>query len=49
MTVKSNKAQRKCCSSIVSSITVYEALKLMGEKNVGTVLVIEDNVLKGTF
>jgi CBS domain-containing protein len=33
--------------TIVSSITVYEALKLMGEKNVGAVLV--SNVLKGTF
>ena len=35
--------------SIVSSITVYEALKVMGEKNVGAVLVIEDNVLKGVL
>lgn len=33
--------------SIVSTITVYDALKVMGEKNVGAVLVIEDNVLKG--
>jgi CBS domain-containing protein len=33
--------------SIVSSITVYEALRLMGEKNVGAILVIEDDVLKG--
>ncbi|GGA75258.1 histidine kinase [Flavobacterium palustre] len=33
--------------SIVSTITVYEALRIMGEKNVGAVLVIEDNVLKG--
>lgn len=33
--------------SIVSSITVYEALKVMGERNVGAVLVIEDNLLKG--
>jgi CBS domain-containing protein len=31
--------------SIVSSITVYEALKVMGEKKIGAVLVIEDNVL----
>jgi CBS domain-containing protein len=35
--------------SIVSSITVYEALKVMGEKNVGAVLVIEDNLLKGVL
>ncbi len=33
--------------SIVSTITVYEALRIMGEKNVGALLVIEDNVLKG--
>ncbi|WP_026714889.1 CBS domain-containing protein [Flavobacterium daejeonense] len=33
--------------SIVSTITVFEALRIMGEKNVGAVLVIEDNVLKG--
>lgn len=33
--------------SILSTITVYEALKIMGERNVGAVLVIEDNTLKG--
>lgn len=33
--------------SIDSTITVYEALRIMGEKNVGAVLIIEDNVLKG--
>lgn len=33
--------------SIVSTITVYEALRIMGEKNVGAVLVIEDNILQG--
>lgn len=33
--------------SIVSTITVYEALRIMGERNVGAVLVIEDNILKG--
>ncbi len=33
--------------SILSTITVYEALKVMGEKNVGAVLIIEDNDLKG--
>lgn len=32
--------------SIVSTITVYEALRIMGERNIGAVLVIEDNVLK---
>lgn len=35
--------------SIVSTITVYDALKVMGEKNVGAVLVIEDNLLKGVL
>jgi CBS domain-containing protein len=33
--------------SIVSTITVYEALAQMGIKNVGALLVIEDEVLKG--
>lgn len=35
--------------SILSTITVYEALRIMGEKNVGALLVIEDNVLKGVI
>ena len=35
--------------SIVSTITVYEALKVMGEKNIGAVLIIEDDVLKGVL
>jgi CBS domain-containing protein len=33
--------------SILSTITVFDALTVMGEKNVGAVLIIEDNVLKG--
>jgi CBS domain-containing protein len=33
--------------SIVSTITVFEALRVMGEKNIGAILVIEDGVLKG--
>jgi CBS domain-containing protein len=33
--------------SIPSTITVYEALRIMGERNVGAVLVIEDDNLKG--
>jgi CBS domain-containing protein len=33
--------------SIISTITVYEALKVMGEKNVGAVLVIDNNQLVG--
>lgn len=33
--------------SITSGITVYEALKVMGEKNVGALLVMEDEKLLG--
>jgi len=33
--------------SIASTITVYDAIKVMGEKNIGAILVIEDSVLKG--
>lgn len=33
--------------SIISTISVYDALKVLGEKNVGAVLVIEEGVLKG--
>ena len=33
--------------SIVSTITVYEALRIMGEKNIGAILVTEDDILKG--
>ena len=33
--------------SILSTITVYEALRTMGERNIGAVLVIEDKILKG--
>ena len=35
--------------SILSTITVYEALRIMGEKNVGALLIIEENVLKGVI
>ncbi|MFA9187900.1 CBS domain-containing protein [Flavobacterium magnesitis] len=42
LSVKGNEVH-----SILSSITVYEALRIMGERNVGAVLIIEDNVLKG--
>jgi len=35
--------------SILSTITVYEALKVMGEKNIGAVLIIEENVLEGVL
>ncbi len=33
--------------SVLSTITVYEALGVMSEKNIGAILVIEDTVLKG--
>jgi predicted transcriptional regulator len=32
--------------SILSGITVYEALRVMREKNVGALLIVEGNVLK---
>ncbi|MDD5150916.1 MAG: CBS domain-containing protein [Flavobacterium sp.] len=33
--------------SVLSTITVYEALGVMSEKNIGAILIIEDNILKG--
>ncbi|RZJ54907.1 MAG: CBS domain-containing protein [Flavobacterium sp.] len=33
--------------SVLSSTTVYEALKVMGEKNIGAILVIDESDLKG--
>jgi CBS domain-containing protein len=33
--------------SVLSTITVYEALGVMSEKNIGAILIIEDNLLKG--
>lgn len=33
--------------SILSTNTVYEALTVMSEKNIGAILIIEDTVLKG--
>ena len=33
--------------SVTENITVYEALKVMGEKNIGALLVMEDDRLKG--
>lgn len=33
--------------SIVSDITVFEALRVMGEKNIGALLVIDGVILKG--
>lgn len=33
--------------SVPSTITVYEALVVMSEKNIGAILIIEDTILKG--
>ena len=35
--------------SILSTYTVFEALTVMSEKNIGAILIIEDNDLKGIF
>ncbi len=35
--------------SVVSTISVYDAIKIMSEKNVGAILVIEEGQLKGIF
>jgi len=35
--------------SILSTNTVYEALSVMSEKNIGAILIIEDTVLKGVL
>ena len=40
-------AKGKNVYSVLSTTTVYEALKVMGEKNIGAILVIDDNDLKG--
>ncbi|HEV8079831.1 MAG TPA: CBS domain-containing protein [Chitinophagaceae bacterium] len=41
------KAKGNNVYSVTGDITVYEALKIMGERNVGALLVIEDGHLKG--
>lgn len=35
--------------SVTSTVTVYDALKTMGEKNIGALLVMEDDQLLGIF
>lgn len=35
--------------SVLPGITVYEAIKVMGEKNIGALLVMENDQLKGIF
>lgn len=41
------KAKGSNVFSITSGLTVYDALKIMGEKNVGALVVIEDDKLLG--
>ncbi|PWB26553.1 CBS domain-containing protein [Flavobacterium sp. HTF] len=40
-------AKGKNVYSVLSTTTVYEALKVMGEKNIGAILVIDESDLKG--
>jgi CBS domain-containing protein len=40
-------AKGKNVYSVLPSTTVYEALKVMGEKNIGAILVIDNSELKG--
>jgi CBS domain-containing protein len=40
-------AKGKEVYSVTSDVTVYEALKLMGEKNIGALPIIEEGKLKG--
>jgi CBS domain-containing protein len=40
-------AKGKNVYSVLSTTTVYEALKVMGEKNIGAILVIDGDDLKG--
>ncbi|HEU0126314.1 MULTISPECIES: CBS domain-containing protein [Flavobacterium] len=41
------KAKGRNVYSIYSNLTVYDALKVMGDKNIGAILIIDNNVLKG--
>ncbi|AXB56498.1 CBS domain-containing protein [Flavobacterium fluviale] len=41
------KAKGRNVYSVISNLTVYEALQVMGEKNIGAILIIDDNNLKG--
>lgn len=48
MTVNQILAEKgKEVYSVLPTITVYEALVSMSEKNIGAILVVEDNLLKG--
>ena len=37
-------AKGKNVYSVLSTTTVYEALKVMGEKNIGAILVIDETI-----
>ncbi len=41
------KAKGRNVYSIFSNLTVYDALKVMGDKNIGAILIIDNNILKG--
>jgi CBS domain-containing protein len=41
------KSKEQKVYSVTGDITVYDALKIMGEKNIGALLVIEDHKLTG--
>lgn len=41
------KAKGRNVYSILSNTKVYEALKVMGDKNIGAILIIDNNQLKG--
>jgi CBS domain-containing protein len=39
----------KVVFSVLPTITVFEALEVMSEKNIGAILIIEDTILKGVL
>ena len=41
------KKKPKNIYSVTGNISVFDALKLMGEKNIGALVVVEDGLLKG--
>lgn len=41
------KSKGRNVYSIYSNLTVYDALKVMGDKNIGAILIIDNNILKG--
>ena len=43
------KAKGSNIFSVLPGSSVFDALKIMGEKNIGALMVIEDDILKGIF